>query len=70
MQQADVTERRAYSVASFGQSFGVGRSTIYEEIRAGRLKIRKAGARTLITHDDAMAWLNALPERPSARKSR
>lgn len=70
MQQADVTERCAYSVASFGQSFGVGRSTIYEEIRAGRLKIRKAGARTLITHDDAMAWLNALPERPSTREAR
>ena len=54
---------QAYSVENFGDSFSIGRSTIYEEIRSGRLKVRKAGARTLISHEDAMAWLNALPTR-------
>jgi excisionase family DNA binding protein len=53
----------AYSIANFGRFFSIGRSTIYEEIRSGRLKIHKAGARTLISHDDAIAWLNALPTR-------
>jgi excisionase family DNA binding protein len=53
----------AYSVDRFGLLFNIGRSTIYEEIRAGRLKARKAGARTLIAHEDAIAWLNALPTR-------
>jgi excisionase family DNA binding protein len=57
------TRQQAYSVENFGQVFNIGRSMIYEEIRAGRLKARKAGARTLITHEDAMAWLNALPTR-------
>jgi helix-turn-helix protein len=51
----------AYSVEKFVQAFNIGRSTVYEEIRAGRLKVRKAGARTLITHEDALAWLNGLP---------
>jgi excisionase family DNA binding protein len=55
--------QQAYSVEHFGVAFSIGRSTIYEEIRAGRLKARKAGARTLIAHEDAMAWLHALPTR-------
>jgi hypothetical protein len=55
--------QHAYSVDRFGRLFNIGRSMIYEEIRAGRLKVRKAGARTLIAHEDAMAWLNALPTR-------
>ena len=55
--------QQAYSVEKFGDAFSIGRSTIYEEIRAGRLKVRKAGARTLISHEDAMAWPNALPTR-------
>lgn len=53
----------AYSVRQFGQLFNIGRSSIYEEIRCGRLKIRKVGKRTLITHQDAMDWLTALPRR-------
>lgn len=40
---------------------GVGRSTIYEEIRAGRLAARKLGRRTLILSDDLSAWLASLP---------
>jgi hypothetical protein len=55
--------QHAYSVASFSLAFSIGRSMIYEEIRAGRLAIRKVGARTLIGHDDAVAWFEALPTR-------
>ena len=57
----------AYSVTKLGQALNIGRSTIYEEIRTGRLRVRKAGARTLIAHDDAMAWLNGLPTQPVDR---
>jgi hypothetical protein len=53
----------AYSVDKFVRAFNVGRTTVYEEIRAGRLKARKAGARTLIAHEDGVAWLNSLPTR-------
>jgi excisionase family DNA binding protein len=55
--------QQAYSVEKFGRAFNIGRSTVYEEIRSGRLKARKVGARTLIAHEDAMAWLKALPAR-------
>jgi hypothetical protein len=53
----------AYSVERFCQAFDIGRSTAYKEIRAGRLKARKARARTLIAHEDAIARLKALPAR-------
>jgi excisionase family DNA binding protein len=70
MQKPEGIERCAYSVANFGRAFSVGRSTIYEEIRAGRLKVRKVGARTIITYEDAMAWLHALPSRSAAASMR
>ena len=44
---------------------GVGRSTIFEDIKVGRLKARKAGRRTLILRDDLAAWLASLPHRTS-----
>jgi len=42
---------------------GVGRGLLYQEIGKGRLHIRKAGRRTLITIKDLTAWLEALPTR-------
>lgn len=52
---------QAYSIEAFCERFGLGRSKTYEEIRLGRLKIRKVGTRTLIAHEDALAWFDALP---------
>lgn len=46
---------------------GVGRSTIYAELAAGRLKARKLGTRTLITSADLREWLAALPDFAPAR---
>jgi excisionase family DNA binding protein len=40
---------------------GVGRSFLYEEIRQGRLRIRKAGRRTLVVLSDLDQWISALP---------
>ena len=31
------------------------------EIRTGRLRVAKAGSRTIVTSDDAEDWLNCLP---------
>jgi excisionase family DNA binding protein len=53
--------KRAYSISDFCQRYGVGRTTAYEEIKAGRLRAVKVGHRTLITVDDAEAWLKSLP---------
>lgn len=46
----------AYTISTFCRVYGVGRSFTYEEIRAGRLKIVKAGRRTLIPAKSARSW--------------
>tara|TARA_B100000686_G_scaffold315138_1_gene361785 strand:+ start:2525 stop:2767 length:243 start_codon:yes stop_codon:yes gene_type:complete len=51
----------AYDINSFCKSFSIGRTKVYEEIKAGRLKAIKCGARTLIRAEDAEAWLLSLP---------
>ncbi len=62
------SERRklAHSIDDVTKLTGVGRSFIYEAIKAGNLSIRKAGRRTLIFDADLNAWLASLPEKRSA----
>jgi hypothetical protein len=63
MSRSITPERRgAMSVDAFAQWAGVGRTTAWNEIRLGRLRAIKVGARTLIAFDDAQAWLCSLPE--------
>ena len=52
----------AYSPDEFADSTGLGRTTVYAEIKAMRLKARKVGTRTVITAEDARAYLASLPE--------
>lgn len=54
--------RAAFSIDEFAKSAGVGRDKIYDEIRAGRLKAKKAGRRTIITADAARSYLDSLPD--------
>lgn len=53
--------KMAYTLPELVYESGVGRSKIYQEIAAGRLKVRKLGKRTIALHDDAMSWLQSLP---------
>jgi hypothetical protein len=57
--------RRAMSVAEFCQRYSTGRTRAYEEIKAGRLRARKCGKRTVISADDAELWLGSLPSVPA-----
>ena len=52
----------AFSINEFCEAFGVKRDLAYDEIKAGRLKARKAGRRTLIRAVDARQWLDGLPD--------
>ena len=54
--------QRAMSIRTFCKTYDIGRTSAYTEIRAGRLKVRKVGRRTIITADDAEEWLSRLPE--------
>jgi excisionase family DNA binding protein len=60
-EQQSRSRQRAMSVDDFAERYGPGRTKTYEEIRSGRLRARKIGTRTIITEDDAEAWLSRLP---------
>ena len=49
------------SIEEAARFLGIGRSLTYAEIKAGRLIARKVGRRTIIVHDDAVAYLHSLP---------
>ena len=62
---ATTTRRRsarlAYSIDRLAKESDISRSTIYEEIAAGRLIARKVGRRTIVRRADALLWLRSLP---------
>ena len=57
----------AYSIPEFLAACSLGRTFIYEEIKAGRLRAVKAGRRTLIEAAEARRWFAAL--QPSSSPS-
>jgi excisionase family DNA binding protein len=52
----------AYSIDEFCKRYGIGRTTVYAEIKDKRLKVRKVRRRTIITAEAVDDWLRALPE--------
>jgi len=54
--------KQAYSIAEVTRQAGIGRSSIYQAIKDGRLIARKMGRRTVILHDDLVEWLRSLPQ--------
>lgn len=56
----------AFSIDELCDATGVRRNLIYDEIKAGRLKSRKLGRRTIILDEDARSWLRALPNNEAA----
>lgn len=56
-----ITTGGAMSVAEFCRSYCIGRTKLYAEVKAGRLRLRKLGSKTIIARSDAEEWLNSLP---------
>lgn len=50
----------ALSVADVCHACSIGRSTFYEEVKAGRIRVLKAGKRTLIATGEVQRWLDSL----------
>lgn len=50
------------TVADFCARYSIGRTSLYREVNAGRLKLRKFGSATRIARADAEAWAANLPE--------
>jgi excisionase family DNA binding protein len=59
--------QRALSIDEFCQRYGIGRTTVYAEIKEGRLRARKCGRRTIISDDDSDEWFRHLPAIGSTR---
>jgi excisionase family DNA binding protein len=62
----------AHTIADATKISGLGRTSIYELIGAGKIEARKAGTRTLIPAESLRAFLNSLPAadiRTGQRKS-
>jgi hypothetical protein len=55
------TEVLAHTIADATKISGLGRTTIYEAIGAGKLEARKAGGRTLVMADSLRSFLANLP---------
>lgn len=51
----------ASSIDDLARRYGLCRETIYREIRAGRLVVRKVGRRSIVIPEDEAAWAQALP---------
>ncbi len=50
----------AMSIIDFARAHSISRSTVYEEISAGRIPVLKVGRRTLITTAAAANWRQQL----------
>ncbi len=53
-------EKRNLRIIEFMAVYGVCRSRVYKEIKAGRLKVCKAGRATLIPRESAEEWQSML----------
>ena len=64
IEPATVASRTAaMSIPAFCDAYGIGRTLAYREVRAGRLRIRKVGRRSIVMVADAEEWASALPWR-------
>ena len=55
----------AYTVPAACKATGVGRTTLYGLIAAGRVRAMKAGSRTLIEAESIRRYLASLPTLPT-----
>lgn len=51
----------AYTILDATKASGIGRTSLYELIGAGKIEARKAGNRTLIPADSLRAYIASLP---------
>lgn len=55
-------ELAAMKVEAFLHWAGISRFLFYKEVRRGRIRPKKCGARTMIPMEEAERWLRELPD--------
>jgi hypothetical protein len=74
--QREASVRYSSELKELAARHGVTVWTLYQERRKGRLRIKKIGARSIVTDEDERAWLDGLPtlsdagRKPPGRKPR
>jgi hypothetical protein len=63
----EVSNKLAFSISDIVKLSGVGRTTIFSEIKVGHLKVRKCGRRTIALRADVEGWLSHLPSSTADR---
>ena len=53
--------RLGYSIGEFCKAVPIGRTKLYAEARAGNIRLRKIGTKTVITMQDALEYMRSLP---------
>lgn len=61
MQHSSTDNRGALTVNEFCRWASIGRNTFYNEVKAGRICLRKIGRKSVVTMADAGKWLANLP---------
>jgi excisionase family DNA binding protein len=56
---------KSHTISETSRISGASRTTIYQQISAGRLKAKKIGRRTIILSTDLSEWLASLPAKES-----
>lgn len=59
-------EKLTYTVNEATEALGIGRTTLYELINAGKLAVVKIGSRTIIRRKDLDAFLDRHTRRQAA----
>jgi hypothetical protein len=60
---------QAFTIEQFVATYKVGRTTLYEEIKAGRLATYKVGRRTYVSARAATEWQRKLEQQPACEKA-
>lgn len=55
-------DQAAYTIQEFAQTYKVGRTTVFEEIAAGRLRSYKIGRSRRISGEAGREWQRALEQ--------
>lgn len=61
MSKAVTLPKLGYTIPEAVSASGIGRSSLYQDIAAGRIETRKRGSRTIILADELARYLADLP---------